>query len=495
MKISAQDQLVNPRDEFLLCFDVSKAHLNLYAQYTQDGTTYHLEDEFTTSTTVIEDKLRHCGEIARLAGLNSLRVLCESTGGFEQKLLRTARRLGHQTALINPEHVSTLKTVESNDTGKTDTKDPRVMHLVVRLGKAQRHRLLPPIYQRLRRLNAFYDDEDRTVSTLRTRIMALLLDLFPDYDKSAKWTFDNSGCALMKAYGFNPYRMVRAGYGRFERKMKKHVKWIRFATLEHLFARAEASVHDQRSPDQVQLLERRLGQLWQDLERHQARMIEMRAQIERLGIELQQRGLLPLLDQDVKGISLFNLARIVGETGPLKDFPNKRALLRYAGLNLRERKSGQYKGQTRISKKGRVLLRKILGQTTFPLLRQHHIYGPYYHERLGQGKTELKVKVAVMRKFLVLLYAMHQSGARFDLARFALCQSQYLRATPGPGTAVPAEEAKRGRGRQGQAPAPPAISPCPPAYAPLRTFGADTLPRLPLGCNVVPKKESMIRPG
>ena len=71
---------------------------------------------------------------------------------FGQRLLDSARRLGHETGLINPEHVSKLKTVESNDTGKTDHKDPRVMHLVARLGKTQTDRHLPEQYRRLRRL-------------------------------------------------------------------------------------------------------------------------------------------------------------------------------------------------------------------------------------------------------------------------------------------------------------------------------------------------------
>jgi len=82
---------------------------------------------------------------------------------------------------------------------------------------------------------------------------------------------------------------------------------------------------------------------------------------------------MPRLDEDVSGITLFNMARLLGQTGPLADFPSKRALLRYAGLNIRERKSGQYRGHNRISKKGRSLLRKVLGQMTFPLLRRIHI--------------------------------------------------------------------------------------------------------------------------
>lgn len=112
----------------------------------------------------------------------------------------------------------------------------------------------------------------------------------------------------------------------------------------------------------------------------------------------------------------------------MKDFRSKRALLRYAGLNIRERQSGSYRGKDRISKKGRPLLRKILGQTTFPLLRRRHIYGPYYHRKRKEGMISQKAKVAVMRKFLGMLYALVKSGMPFDRQRFTTCESQYRMA-------------------------------------------------------------------
>ena len=134
---------------------------------------------------------------------------------------------------------------------------------------------------------------------------------------------------------------------------------------------------------------------------------------------------MPSIDEAVSGITLFNLARLIGQTGPLEDFSSKRALLRYAGLNLRERKSGQYRGQTRLSKKGRPLLRKVLGQTVFPVLRRDRLYGPYYHEKRQGGMDAQKAKVAVMGKFLGVVWALRRSAEAFDLERFRRSESQY----------------------------------------------------------------------
>lgn len=116
MKIINQHLSVNPTTELLLCFDVSKDTLNLFSQYDHDGRAFRIEAEIANATEAIEHVLTRCTGVAEEAGLDTLRVLAEPTGSYEQKLLKTARRLRHKTALISPEHVAQLKKVESKNT-------------------------------------------------------------------------------------------------------------------------------------------------------------------------------------------------------------------------------------------------------------------------------------------------------------------------------------------------------------------------------------------
>ena len=123
-------------------------------------------------------------------------------------------------------------------------------------------------------------------------------------------------------------------------------------------------------------------------------------------------------------ISDRNLARILAETGPLSDFTSWRMLLRYAGLNIQMRQSGQYRGHYRISKKGRPLLRKILGQVVFSLVRQTGLYGDYYHrKRLSMPGP--KAVVAVMRHFLRKLHGWYRSEQAFDAKRHFTSSASY----------------------------------------------------------------------
>lgn len=429
-KIEHASQTVNSSDRLLCCFDVSKDSLSLYAEHAPRARSGpdagRIEKKIPNQTGAIEELLAHLHDLVRESDFEGLLVLAKATGGYERKLLQTARRLGHKIGLISPEHVAKLKTVESNDTGKTDHKDPRVMHLIARLGKVQTARHLPERYRRLRRLTRYYDEDEESLTAVRQRIQAVISDLFPDYDKSATFTFNSTGQALMDAYAFNPYHITRAGYRRFKNTVKRRVN-ARFSTLTHLFERAEESARYHKTEAEAQLLVNRLKVLWADYQRLTTRRARLRTQIEAIGRQLTTGGELPELSH-LKGISLFNLARLVGQTGPLEDFSSGRALLRYAGLNLRERQSGTYRGQTRLTKKGRPLLRKILGQTIFPVLRKAFLYGPYYHRKLQEGMASQKAKVAVMRKFLCMLLSLARSGEAFDPERFGTCESQYARA-------------------------------------------------------------------
>ncbi len=103
--------------------------------------------------------------------------------------------------------------------------------------------------------------------------------------------------------------------------------------------------------------------------------------------------------------------------------------MRYGGLNICERKSGKYEGLCKITKKGRPLLRKILGIIIFPLVRKSSLYGKYYH-----GKKEIdkmsgtKAMTAVSRNFLKKFFGWYKSGKEFDINRFFTCKTEYKMA-------------------------------------------------------------------
>ena len=203
-----------------------------------------------------------------------------------------------------------------------------MIHLAAVQEKLQTHRRLPERYQLLRRLTAFYDDETRLTSTLRTRLLQVVTELFPDYDRQTPFTFSKTGRVLLRKGLLDPQRLVSLGEARLLAMLRRRVKGVKTATAGHLMRAAEASARTEIPVVVAAVLTKRMQALLSEIELHEAHAGELREQIETLGTELKAQGELPAMDEGVSGLTLFNLARLVGQTGPLADFGSKRQLLR-----------------------------------------------------------------------------------------------------------------------------------------------------------------------
>ena len=126
MKIHSAALPDKARPVLLLAADVSKSTLHLFSRFPSGHHQVTVEDVVPNRTAPVEEALTRVQALAHEHGLAGVRVLCESSGGYERLYLAVARRLGIETALVSPEQVGRLTKLESLDTGKTDKKDARV---------------------------------------------------------------------------------------------------------------------------------------------------------------------------------------------------------------------------------------------------------------------------------------------------------------------------------------------------------------------------------
>lgn len=405
-------------------FDVAMDKVDLFTEIGGRA----IQRRITNRTEVIETHLNTLASLARESGAQRVVVLMESTGRYHESLLRAAQRLGLETAWVSGEAVAKMRVIETNDSGKTDEKDPRVIHTLGTIGKTLIQRTFDEPYSLLRQWNGIYEVAETRIVETKCAIHTELKSLFPDFSFKRDFLFGRGGSALLERYRFNPYRIVQDGSERFATVMRQAYPAIRRASTNRLWRDAESSAKNALSPRQAEVLEFRLGQLWEDLAIAQQRKLQAKQALVNLYAEAQNVD--PKLPDAQPGvITTLHLARIVAETGPLSDFASWRKLLRFAGLNLRERKSGKYCGKTKISKKGRALLRKILNQVVLPLVRKDQLFGPWYHhKRTEQKMPGSKAMTAVARKFLKMLFGWHQSGVDFDRERVFACESQFRKA-------------------------------------------------------------------
>jgi transposase len=424
MRITQNIREIKSNQVLDVSVDVHKEILNFF--FSLNGKEYR--DECSNRTRNIEKRLQNYHCIAGEQGFSRLRLICEPTGLYQNKLLRTARRQGHLTCLVSTESVSKFRVIETNDANKTDIKDPRVIASLGQLNKVITHRVLKEDYLILRKLGRTYDDLDSEITSLRCRIDRLLIELFCDYSFKKDFLYGHSGDALLDQFGCNPYRIIDAGYEAFESQMKAVVPRIRRETLKRLWQDAESSVLNELPSGYVDMLEDHFRDLFSE---HRQRVIRKKTVILQMTEILKRlRDDDPRIPPPTAGvISDKNLARLLGETGPLSDFQSWRQLMRYGGLNIRMRQSGKYEGRNRISKKGNPLLRKVLNHIVLPLVRQGSLYGEYYYKKRETEKMPgTKAMTVVSRHFLRKFYGWYKSGSAFDEKRFFMCEAEYLKA-------------------------------------------------------------------
>ena len=365
---------------------------------------------------------------AKIAGFNQLRVVVEPTGIYHELLLRIAETMHLQTTFVSGEAVKKMRKVLFNDNGKTDNQDPLVIGDLASRNIVLKRRRLPETYLLLRRLNVVYETAEKGLVTAKCRIHRCLKILFPDLGFAPGFIYSKSGRAIMRCYAFNPHAIKRAGATRVTKRLKALVPRIRKRTIERLIEYASASVQSSPSMRVIQVRTLELQQAWEDMETHEKRRLDTAQLLEALYDEARSSD--PNLPKPIKGVATkLALARLIGELGPLSDFSSWRQLLKMAGLNLCERKSGKYQGKTKISKTGRHLARKIINQMVLPIVKRTRLFGPYYHHKRAVEKMKGNTAMtAVARKLLKMLWGLYKSGEEFSADRVFTCQSAWSRA-------------------------------------------------------------------
>jgi transposase len=114
-----------------------------------------------------------------------------------------------------------------------------------------------------------------------------------------------------------------------------------------------------------------------------------------------------------KGLQIITVVSVLGETNGFALIQNKNQLTSYAGFDIQQSQSGNYKGKTRISKKGNAYLRKAVYMPAISAARYNENLKNLY-KRLCITKINKKIAlVAVARKLLILIYTLWKKDQEF----------------------------------------------------------------------------------
>lgn len=131
----------------------------------------------------------------------------------------------------------------------------------------------------------------------------------------------------------------------------------------------------------------------------------------------------------LSGIGVLTAATVLGETNGFDLIRNKRQLVSYAGLDVREKQSGtSIKGKPRISKKGNKYLRKAMHLPALAAIRSDERFKAVFARLVAKHGIKMKAAVAVQRKLLEIIYTLYKTNIPYDKDYFKKLESS--NATP-----------------------------------------------------------------
>lgn len=124
------------------------------------------------------------------------------------------------------------------------------------------------------------------------------------------------------------------------------------------------------------------------------------------------------LASTIKGVGVMTVVCIIAETNGFEFITNRRQLASYAGLDVVARQSGPVDPAHKISKKGNAHIRQALYMPAISACRCNPQQKKLYDRILEKHQGESKIaRTAVMRKLLLLIYTLWNSGEEYDPAR------------------------------------------------------------------------------
>lgn len=117
----------------------------------------------------------------------------------------------------------------------------------------------------------------------------------------------------------------------------------------------------------------------------------------------------------VKGLKITTIITVLCETNGFQMFNSIRQVVSYSGLDVVMKESGQYKGKTKISKKGNARIRQALFMPAMSA-SLHNEPIKQLHLRIVERNPDIKKKgiVAGMRKLLILIYVLLKKNEEYD---------------------------------------------------------------------------------
>ncbi|MCX5815232.1 MAG: IS110 family transposase [Proteobacteria bacterium] len=337
---------------------------------------------------------------------NEVIVGYESTGPYAEPLLHYMMSKPVKIVQVNPMHTKRMKEVNDNSPLKTDDKDPRVIADIIRLGHALTVVVPEGDTAYLRRLNNARERHIGERTALFNQLQQLVFLIFPEFKTVMKDIKVKTAVHVLKKYT-TPDTIGKLSIETLGEEMRKK-SYGKFGVkdAEALIKHAKNTVGIKEGISGLVL---DIRHILMQLEMIDGFIAEIEAEMVAILLRIPYSARL----LSIKGLGTVSVAGIIGEVGDFMKFGTQSEIMKLAGLDLYEISSGKRRGERRISKRGRSLLRKILYYASIQTIRKNGIMCEYYATLTGRGMKRMMALVAIARKLLRIIYAVVRDGSEY----------------------------------------------------------------------------------
>ena len=339
-------------------------------------------------------------------GCDEVVVGYESTGPYAEPLVHYLANKQVEIVQVNPMHTKKMKEVNDNSPLKTDDKDPRVIADIIRLGRALTIVVPGGDAAYLRRLNNARERHVGEQTALLNRLQQLVFLIFPEFKTVLKNIKGKTAQYILKRYTL-PERIGTLSEEALGEEMRKRsMGKFGIKEAQSLIGLARETVG----------IKEGLAGIFMDIRHILTQLEAERRFISEIEAEMGAvLGRIPYSIRllSIKGLGTVSVAGLIGEVGDFSKFSTQSEIMKLAGLDLYEISSGKRKGQRRISKRGRSLLRKILFYAAIQMIRKNGIMCEYYARLTGRGMERMRALIAVSRKLSRIIHAIVRDNSDY----------------------------------------------------------------------------------
>lgn len=328
---------------------------------------------------------------------DDLLIGMEATGHYWLSVYGYLTERGYDVKVINPIQSDAFRRMYIRQT-KNDSKDSFIIAQIMRFGQYSSTTLSEETIVAMRQLSRYRLSLVDSCGDCKRRVIALLDQVFPEYDNFFSDTFGSSSREILlncptpeDMLSISTRKLTnllaKASRGRFGREKAEHLKSVAAATFGVSFAKDAFSFQIRQLMEQLSFLENQIDEL-----EHQISLL------------LEQTG---SYITTIPGIGDTLGAIILSEIGDINRFDAPGKLVAFAGLDVRVTQSGEFTGtRQKLSKRGSPYLRRAIWLAASRAAFCDPILSEYYQSLRARGKHHLTAVGAVSRKLCNIIFTI-----------------------------------------------------------------------------------------